>query len=45
MCGRYSIAVEGEKLQKYSAARLTFPYVPRYNTAPSQELPVILIPE
>ncbi len=42
MCGRYSIAVEGEKLQKYSAARLTFPYVPRYNAAPSQELPVIL---
>ncbi len=42
MCGRYSIAVEGEKLQRYSAARLTFPYVPRYNAAPSQELPVIL---
>jgi putative SOS response-associated peptidase YedK len=42
MCGRYSIAVEGEKLQRYSAARLTFPYVPRYNAAPSQDLPVIL---
>jgi len=36
MCRRYSIAVEGEKLQRYSAARLTFPYVPRYNAAPSQ---------
>src|SRR5690349_20876724 len=42
MCGRYSIAVEGEKLQKCSAARLTFPKVPRYNATPSQELPVIL---
>src|SRR5579872_3718241 len=42
MCRRYSIAVEGEKLQRYSAARLTFPYVPRYNAAPSQELPVVL---
>src|SRR6185437_7321670 len=42
MCGRYSIAVEAEEVEKHFGARFVGAYTPRYNAAPSQNLPVIL---
>src|SRR5690348_9000956 len=42
MCGRYSIAVEAEELEKHFGARFVGAHTPRYNAVPSQTLPVIL---
>ena len=42
MCGRYSIAVEPEVLEERFQATFAEPFRPRYNAAPSQNLPVIL---
>lgn len=41
MCGRFSITVSGELLEKRFNAKLDEPIKPRYNAAPSQKLPVI----
>jgi putative SOS response-associated peptidase YedK len=42
MCGRYSIAIEKEDLEKVFGVQISEPFMKRYNAAPSQELPVIL---
>ena len=42
MCGRYSIAVESSEVEKHFRATFAKPVKPRYNAAPSQQLPVIL---
>ena len=43
MCGRYSIAVElGNVEKRFSAKFSRGSYAPRFNAAPSQDLPVIL---
>ena len=41
MCGRYSLSLKGEKLEKRFNAKLLEKFKPRYNAAPSQNLPVI----
>ncbi len=42
MCGRYSIAIEPEEIQERFHATFVEPFLPRYNAAPSQRLPVIV---
>ncbi|WP_440988578.1 SOS response-associated peptidase [Haloarchaeobius baliensis] len=41
MCGRYSLFVEPEELESAFGVRLPERFEPRYNAAPSQDLPVI----
>ena len=42
MCGRYSFAVEPKEAERRFHAQFVGEYAPRYNAAPSQNLPVIL---
>ena len=42
MCGRYSLSLKGEKLEKRLNAKLLEKFKPRYNAAPSQNLPVVV---
>src|SRR5690349_8538163 len=42
MCGRYSIALEMETVEKRFGVKFRRSYVPHFNAAPSQELPVVL---
>ena len=41
MCGRYSLFAPPDELEARFDATFTFDFEPRYNAAPSQELPVI----
>jgi putative SOS response-associated peptidase YedK len=41
MCGRYSLFTPPEELESRFDAAFTFEFEPRYNAAPSQQLPVI----
>jgi putative SOS response-associated peptidase YedK len=41
MCGRYSLFAPREAIETRFDARFAFDYEPRYNAAPSQNLPVI----
>ena len=41
MCGRYSLFTAPEELEARFDARFAYEFEPRYNAAPSQELPVI----
>ncbi|MFQ3318336.1 MAG: putative SOS response-associated peptidase YedK [Natronomonas sp.] len=41
MCGRYSLFTPPEELEDCFGASFTFEFEPRYNAAPSQQLPVI----
>ncbi|PSP88428.1 DUF159 family protein [Halobacteriales archaeon QS_4_69_34] len=41
MCGRYSLFTSPEELEARFDASFEHPFEPRYNAAPSQELPVI----
>src|SRR3989344_9701389 len=42
MCGRFSVTVSGDMLEKRFNAKLEEPISPNYNAAPSQKMPVIL---
>ncbi|WP_254840796.1 SOS response-associated peptidase [Natronomonas marina] len=41
MCGRYTLFAPPEELEERFDARFDFEFEPRYNAAPSQELPVV----
>lgn len=41
MCGRYVVAADGEALARAFGLRRPLPWRPRYNVAPSQEVPAV----
>ena len=43
MCGRYTLTKQERRLQKYFGLTERLPFAPRYNIAPTQEAPVILM--
>ena len=43
MCGRYSLVIGMEQLVKrFGIARMEAGWVPRYNVAPTQTMPVVI---
>ncbi len=42
MCGRYSLPIKAKELEKRLNAQLLEQFKPRYNAAPSQNLPVVI---
>ncbi|MCS6905426.1 MAG: SOS response-associated peptidase [Bacteroidia bacterium] len=42
MCGRYALAIQGEILQKRYHLKEVKNFLPRYNIAPTQQVPVII---
>lgn len=45
MCGRYVLTGVAEIAERYQIAQLTFDLAPRYNIAPGQENPVVVVDE
>ncbi len=43
MCGRYTLTKQEKRLQEYFGLTERLPFAPRYNIAPTQEAPVILM--
>jgi len=42
MCGRYAIPDTGDILVRFTGVRIGIDVKPRYNAAPSQDLPVVV---
>jgi len=42
MCGRYTLTSPDELVHEFGLGELPFPLAPRYNIAPSNEVPVVV---
>jgi putative SOS response-associated peptidase YedK len=41
MCGRYTIPTDRRMLERHFAAQGSFEFTPRYNVAPTQQVPIV----
>jgi len=42
MCGRYSLSKPKDIIERFGLVQLEFEFGPRYNIAPSQQVPVVI---